>query len=340
MKPILTLMSLLITMFSINFDCKGAIITAITDGASWSNVTAWDLGRAPSCGDTIIVPAGIDLRITTTVDLDNGDPLCGAVRISISGSIAFSNGRKMRLATGACMSVENGGRVRQSFTGGGSSESITIGGEEVWKAGDGNLVGSATMGCPVVLPVTLVSFVINQDLESYSILWKVAQEKDLAFYQLFVSENGYNWESINTQTGAGTTTTEQNYQYRYIRNANENVQLYFKLQSTDLNGKVNVLAIETVKIDLSKILNENEITIYPNPSVSNNIVNVAFETITSDEIVIEIVDFTGKVILQKFESVEKGQNSILLETKDLIKGNYLVNVKSNQFNLNKKLTVI
>lgn len=340
MRQFFKFVCLLVTVLSINLNCKAAIITAITDGAAWNNITAWDLGRIPSCGDTIIVPTGIDLRITTNVDLDNGDPSCSAVRISIGGSIAFSNGKKIRLAAGACMTVENGGRVRQSFNGGGSSESISIDGTIVWKAADGNLVGPASMGCPVVLPVTLISFMIKQDPQSYSLFWNVAEEKNLAFYEIFISQNGYDWESIHTQTGMGNTTIEQKYDFRYVSPLNPNENSYFKLQSTDFDGKVNVLAIETSTLNLAEIFNENELTVYPNPCLTQGILNLAFQANTKNDIMVEITDLKGQIIFQKFDSCQKGQNLILIETTDFQKGNYILKVKSEEINLIEKIVLL
>ncbi|MFN5415763.1 MAG: T9SS type A sorting domain-containing protein [Flavobacteriia bacterium] len=335
MKPFITYISLLITVFSINFDSKAAIITAITNGGTWAAPASWDLGRAPECGDTINVPFGININITTNVDLDDADPLCSAVRISIAGSIRFANGRKMRLAPGACFSVENGGLVRPSPVGMGSSENISIDGDILWRAADGNLSGPATMGCPILLPVTFISLNITQQELAFYLNWNVNEEENVSHYNVYLSENGYNWEKNVTVQALEKSSYETR-----LASTNDNQEFYIKLESVDVDGKAFILAIEAVKLDISSLSSLNEINIFPNPTVQNSNASIVFELNSTQEIMIQVIDFTGKVILEKVIISEKGQNLIPIETSLIQHGNYIVLLKTNDISLNQKLTIL
>ena len=54
---------LLLFLFCILSAKSFTVITAISDG-KWSQASRWDLGRIPTCGDSVVIPAGITIAIS------------------------------------------------------------------------------------------------------------------------------------------------------------------------------------------------------------------------------------------------------------------------------------
>lgn len=327
-------MSVLITMFSINFDSKAAIITAVSSG-NWDSPFTWDLG-VPQCGDTVVIPSGITVTVTVNVDLDNGDPLCPLFRMTISGDLRFAHGKKMHLATGSCVSVEASGTVSASSKGGGASESIYIGEERVWQASGGTLRGVASLGCAIMLPVSLVDFNVKQHNKQIELTWKVASETNLAFYHLEYSLNGLEWVSLaNVEQRAYVHDAPVKiYQYS-TSDLGEDV--YFRLTSVDNDGKQFILRIASYK---SLKENDELIMIAPNPATVNQLVSVNYETTEELETTIHIVDQRGLVIYTstKMEASKSGQ--LFVDTSALQSGTYFVRISNKNQSLKSKLAVL
>ena len=339
MKRTLTLISILLTVFAINFDSNAAIITAISDGGTWNSSTSWDLGRAPQCGDTIIVPAGIDLRVTENVDLNASTAACSAVRISISGSLRFSNGIKIRLAPGACMTVESGGTLYPSAKGGGASEAIFIDNERVWQASDGPLYGPATMGCMVVLPVTLVNFNVSSDNSFFNLDWTVNDENKLAYYEIYVSQNGYSWELIHIRMAEGNGMEEIRYSYKYLSREIVSDYVYFKLSCTNFNGSKQILAFNTTPYEF-KLDEGDQIVVLPNPTQASSLTLVAFELDKDQECEILAIDNFGQIVVQDKLKGNKGANTFVIENDKLKTGIYTIQVRDGDKTTSSKLIVL
>ncbi len=338
MKRILTLLSLLFAMFATSFNSNAAVITAISNGGTWNSSTSWDLGRTPECGDTIIVPMGIEIKVTENVELDAGTIACSAVRISVAGRLRFSNGKKIRLAAGACMNVENGGSINPSGKGGGASENISIDGTRVWEAGDGPLSGPFTMGCLVVLPVSLLSFEVSNQANNFNIDWYVSSEDELAYYEVFVSKDGYKWELIHIQM-ALNSSEESHYGLRYQMMDVASGYIYFKLSSTNFNGSKQMLAMSTTPYEFS-LEDMNELVLIPNPVQTNSLTIIAFELENTQEYEITAIDNFGKVVLESRATGSKGSNTYVIENDRLKAGIYTIQLKNADKMTSSKLIVL
>jgi hypothetical protein len=326
-------------MFAMNSNLNAAIITAISNGGTWSAATSWNLARAPICGDTIIVPSGIEIKVTDNVELDGASAACAAVRITIIGSLRFSNGKKIRLASGACMNVESGGSINPSGKGGGASENISIDGDRVWEAGEGPLTGPYTMGCLVVLPVSLVSFEVSNDVaNNFNVDWYVNSENELAYYEVSVSKNGYDWELIHMQM-ARNTDEETHYALRYQLMDVTTDYIYFKLSSTNFNGVRQMLAMSTTPYEF-KLEDTDQLVMIPNPVQTNSLTIIAFELENAQEYEITAVDNFGKVVVQDKMSGNKGANTFVIENDRLKAGIYTIQLKNAERMTSSKLIVL
>lgn len=338
MKRILTFMSFLLTVFAMKLDLNAAIITAISSGGAWNTSTSWDLGRVPECGDTILIPSGIELKVTDNVDLNTGSVACDAVRLNVDGRLRFSAGKKIKLAPGACMNVGADGSVVPSAKGGGASESITIDLEKIWEASNGPLFGPFTMGCMVILPVTLVSFEVNNRANSFNLDWYVHSENELAYYELYVSRNGYDWELIHMQM-ARNSEEESHYAMTYQLKDITTDYIYFKLSSTNFNGSKQMLALSTTPYEF-KVEDTDQLVLIPNPVEKNSLTIIAFELENDEEFEITAIDNFGKVVVQDKMNGNKGTNSFVIENDRLKAGIYTIQVKNAEKMTSSKLIVL
>src|SRR5687767_6458474 len=80
---------------------RATSITADQSGA-WNNTSTWNIDAVPGCYDTIVIPAGITVTITVTVDLT----ACPPVYILVQGTLFFQSGKKMDLPAGSVVYME------------------------------------------------------------------------------------------------------------------------------------------------------------------------------------------------------------------------------------------
>lgn len=333
MKQFLVTLSLLITMFSINFDSQAAMITAISNG-SWGSPFTWNFG-IPQCGDTVIIPTGTSVTVTVNVNLDTGDPLCDLFRMTIGGDLRFAAGKKMNLSSGACISVEAGGQVGASAKGGGASESIYIGADRVWQASGGTLNGVASLGCAILLPVNIVSFEALKNGESISFTWEVNSEYNVKSYDIEYSEGNLSWLPFAKVPSNSNSSIRKTY---FLESEGINKSVYFRLSNIDQNGKKTILT--TIRYEVVYSLQNNAITLIPNPIENSELLTVKYETQNEMETTINILDQRG-VIIYSTSKIETSTNGeVIFDTSVLKSGTYFVNLSNKNQSLKSKLAVL
>ncbi len=225
-----------ITVFMLlAFHSQATRITAKPGGGNWNANNTWDLGRQPTCGDTVIIPAGVTVHVAANVTLDGNG--CAPVTIQVSGRITFANGRKIRLSGGGCMQIALNGQIVPSGNGGGNSELIEINGQDWWQAADGTLTGSVggiSLGCGVALPVELVNFSIEYINDMAELSFSTASERDLDYFVIEVSRDGSYWQELGTIDAVGNATTTSD--YTFVDKTPFNGTSYYRLKEVDING--------------------------------------------------------------------------------------------------------
>lgn len=239
MKHFYTILVLCFSLFAFE-QASATVITANAGGGNWNAVGSWDLGRVPGCGDTIVIPPGVAIQVTATVTM--GGIGCLPVKMSVSGTLGFNNGRKLRLPAGSCVQVQFGGRVNPSGVGGGHSETIEVGGVDLWWSALGSLVGGAggvSLGCPVLLPVELISYDIEYLNEQASLSFTTASEREIDYFVIEVSTDGSFWQELAKIEAEGTAATGKTYQVK-DKLPFSGVS-YYRLSHVDVNGEKAIL---------------------------------------------------------------------------------------------------
>lgn len=299
--------------------------------ASWVAVT-WTcssapVGGPPTCGDVINIAAGSYVYISADVDYS----ACGSpITLNVYGTLDFNtNGVQFKLPAGSTVFVGAGGSIKKSFAGGGSSTLISVGGSNVWTAGDGTVTG------PTTLPIELISLTATQNQDKVFIKWVTATEINNDFFTIEKTKDGISYDFVAQVDGAGNSTSILN--YSAIDNVPHQGLCYYRLKQTDYDERFwysHLIAVDF------KPYSDFNFNVYPNPSTGDEI-NLAITNTKNEDVLVVVTDVTGKESYSKILITEEEGESVFafdLENK-LAKGIYVITATSKQNIYSKKLIV-
>ncbi len=78
--------------------------------------------------------------------------------------------------------------------------------------------------------------------------------------------------------------------------------------------------------------------VYPNPA--NTVVNVKFNTLSTTDVVVNVLDITGKLVANKNLSSQNGNINVTFSTEEMVNGTYFVQVITNAGVSTSKLIVV
>jgi hypothetical protein len=104
--------------------------------------------------------------------------------------------------------------------------------------------------------------------------------------------------------------------------------------STQIYGfdNIRILNFDTTSNNINQIntLENNDLHLYPNPVINN--VAITFESSTKGSIAINIFDFQGKIVFQKYEHQLEGKNKLSIDLSKLQKGIYVCQLTNSTTN--------
>lgn len=233
-----------------------AAVCTATNG-SWNSSSTWSCGAVPDCGDSVVIPAGITVNITSQLDYSS----CGsAIAIVVYGELHFQNGQKLHLSCGSMVYVMAGGSVTRGG-GGGNSNLIDVCGVTIWNAAMGDVPGPVIIQCCSPLPIELLYFDAKYSNGKVILNWSTASQINNDYFTIERSSDGINYQQIGTVDGAGNNNEIVNYSfidYKPFKGIS-----YYRLKQTDFDGKSSSSKIISVtNNDNSNI----SVKIYPNPN--------------------------------------------------------------------------
>ena len=185
----------------------------------------------------------------------------------------------------------------------------------------------------VILPVEWLSFTARGETEEYnhSILeWAIATEKNCSHYIIEHSKDGITFSSIGEETGAGTTTERQDYDFTHD---NPVIGMnYYRLKQVDFDGKYEYSTIVSVKFDME--LPKLSMQLFPNPT--SGILNIEIGEVIEAP-TFQVFDIQGRLIVVNINNTSGNQWSF--NTVDLPNGHYFLQMKQGEQILNKKFVV-
>ena len=178
-------------------------------------------------------------------------------------------------------------------------------------------------------PIKLLSFTaVNNGKNDVDLKWQTATETNNDFFTVERSNDGINFQPIETVDGAGNSSQLLN--YSIIDHTPESGVSYYRLKQTDFNGAFFYSTIVSVAmIDFSETTSVN---IFPNPT--NGIINVEFEKVASKVVNIEIVNVFGQLVYSDSRSVDR---NLSIDLAFLQNGIYMLKLKADGYVYNKKV---
>ncbi|MES2555860.1 MAG: T9SS type A sorting domain-containing protein [Bacteroidota bacterium] len=184
-------------------------------------------------------------------------------------------------------------------------------------------LGSISSSNP--LPVELLAFAAQCEDVQVVLRWSTASEFHNDFFTIEKSLDAFDWQTIASVEGAGTTTTLTNYTWTDLSDPNRD--MYYRLSQTDNDGETTVHDIIYLK---SCLLPGNLLSIYPNPAKS--IVNIFTEESVID---ITVMNAEGKTIGNIPIDLQHEQ----INFSEMPNGVYLIQIKTESGTFNEKVVI-
>ncbi|MFK8005248.1 MAG: reprolysin-like metallopeptidase [Saprospiraceae bacterium] len=176
---------------------------------------------------------------------------------------------------------------------------------------------------PTALPIELLSFTGKQQNETTLLNWKTSTEINNDFFTLEHSLNGYQFEFLTKVDGKGNSTITSD--YRFVHQNPTVGTNYYRLSQTDFDGTTKEAGVIAVDFKSDKVV----ATVIPNP-IRQNEINLNYISPQNSEVEIEVIDMTGKVLIQTTVPVSEGENNIQLPIQNWASGVYYLRTIQNQ----------
>jgi len=172
-----------------------------------------------------------------------------------------------------------------------------------------------------VLPVELTYFRANTIENLVQLNWQTASEINSDYFEIqrSTATNSEDFETIGRVQSVGNSTELSNYEF-IDENPLNNQELYYRLKQVDFDGTVDYSSIEVVKIR-----NTSDISIFPNPVAANQDLTIQINKEEGLNQRILVSNLNGQVV---FETTNEGINGdrINIPTIDLANGAYFLSV--------------
>jgi hypothetical protein len=157
------------------------------------------------------------------------------------------------------------------------------------------------------LPVELLDFtaVLNID-HQVNLDWTTVSEINNDYFIIEKTKDGIEFEFVGEIDGAGNSNMELNYHLLDIDPYTG--QSYYRLKQTDFDGEVKYTDLRSIYIGNSS---EFSWSLYPNPNDGH--FSVIITGLNNKEIVLNVMDITGKLVYTKPIFVEAAQQMISID---------------------------
>lgn len=183
----------------------------------------------------------------------------------------------------------------------------------------------------VLASSSLVSFRGVNKNKSIELLWKIEQSNNVRSIAVERATKAMKFVEINEVKVDGESTSQVN--YSFIDHAPEASTQLYRLKMTATSGEIHYSNILVFRLE-----NETgrDFGIYPN--VIQNTMNMQITTDKAATALVQITDYSGRVMMQTNVLVHEGSNNIALHNMSaLTKGGYVVFMRVNNTTFTKKI---
>lgn len=167
-------------------------------------------------------------------------------------------------------------------------------------------------------PLTLTNFTVQKQNNTIVLNWQTANEINTSHFTIQRSLNGIDFANIGKVNTTGNS--HGNYKFEDFYNQTATI-LYYRLQMMDKDGSFTYSKIVAIKLNA-----KDNIIIYPNPVQSTLYAQVTGTN--NGKATLQISDIEGRVLQQQQVQLNAGSTSVSFNTSTLVKGNYVLIVRS------------
>ena len=184
------------------------------------------------------------------------------------------------------------------------------------------------------LPVELTSFSANCEDNGVNISWTTASEINNDYFTIEKSNDGNDFYTLTTITGAGNSNVENSYEYYDSEPTNGVV--YYRLSQTDFNGDEQAFNIISENCSGSNTIEDNFIIIN-NPAHEQ--VQLQLTGTEGNQYVLSFIDQLGRQLIEKKIFLENTTQTITVNTQNLSEGIYSIVFHSTDNIITKQLII-
>lgn len=191
----------------------------------------------------------------------------------------------------------------------------------------GNSMFKFTSSCDIALPINLIQFNAECNLNTAILNWATVSETNNQFFSIEKSTNGIQFELVGTLNGAGNSNTINHYSFIDIHPFTE--ISYYRLKQTDFNGSFTYSEIIPLKTCFES--NSGSFIIYPNPSTGRfNIKSIG----EHNKVYLIVHDMIGRQILRIDIGAIQSNEVFSIDLKNHSKGVYWLDIRENEMGEN------
>ena len=184
------------------------------------------------------------------------------------------------------------------------------------------------LGNEGALPMELISFSAKTYKESLEFIWITASEVNSSYFVLEASPDGTVFYPIGKLKAAGNSSV--NTKYVYKTSAQKTETAYYRLKLVDMDGAFiysSIISVENrlYKLHISSVYYENQL------------LHLRFNNPNNTDLIVEIIDLSGRVLETNILQLHKGDNSYTLHINSHLKGFYIIRINNQDLSEVRKI---
>lgn len=302
------------TFSLVNLTVSGGTISEFQNGdlAFTSNGTLYALSNTTD-GPTFIYTLNSTLSPTTLSKKWSVVPSGGSTFSGSVNGIAFTTSGSIHVSTSTGLYFIDATTANQAS---GTVSALLI--SSITGLTD---LASASLPIESPLPVTLVSFDGSFRNDVATLKWQTENEVEFDHFVVERSAQGASFRSVGNKNAAGTGTGRSSYEFADNLGNETESAFFYRLKMVDKDGKFTYSKVVMIRKDKKGL---KGLSLAPNPVV-NAQATARLEAEGKGDVVLRIVDMTGKLVLQQKNAVNAGVNSISINNiNQLQPGNYIL----------------
>jgi hypothetical protein len=192
-----------------------------------------------------------------------------------------------------------------------------------------SLPAAATLAVSGVLPVSFLNISANKVAAGVLVNWWVANEQNVAHYEVERSTDCAHFETVGQVTYTGGPANTK--QYGFTDPNVLNTTVCYRIKQVDIDGKAHYSSVIPVQADKNV-----SVRVAPNPATENATLYMICRN--DGSAALSVMDANGQVVLHQKIQLRSGSNAVSLRgLSSLSKGSYFIIVESSDGVYHQKL---